>query len=114
MQKKSGGPKTPHGKARAAKNSTKHGLLSTVLRFADTDEQSAYEHLREDVERSFLTTTPLEDMLVDKIAFLVETPRGATLHTSSVGNHQQPGSASCSYCNPEKLSTSRIARAGSG
>jgi len=65
--KKSTGPSTPEGKAASAQNATKHGLLARRALLSDEDP-AAYEALRLDLIHDLWPDSPLEKLLVDRIA----------------------------------------------
>lgn len=70
--RKSTGPRTPHGKRRAARNSVKHGILARDIVLTDTDnpdedplEFDALVHL---LMNEHCPTRPSENLLVQRIA----------------------------------------------
>jgi hypothetical protein len=65
--KKSTGPRTAAGKATSAQNATKHGLLARRAVLADEDA-AAYEEWRLTLVHELWPDSPLETLLVNRIA----------------------------------------------
>ena len=64
------GPVTARGKSIAARNATRHGLLSTRLLLNDEDA-SEFQHLLGELMGSLRPTDPVERLLVERIAVTV-------------------------------------------
>jgi hypothetical protein len=64
--RKSTGPKTPEGKARANNNAMSHGILSREVVLPEEDE-ATFEELRERLWAELQPVGELESLLVDKI-----------------------------------------------
>ncbi|MBN1816542.1 MAG: hypothetical protein JW828_04230 [Sedimentisphaerales bacterium] len=65
------GPRTPEGKARAARNSLKHGLLAKEVVITEgegAEDPQAFTALLEDLLEQFQPIGSLEEILVEKIA----------------------------------------------
>ena len=65
--KRSTGPKTGLGKARAARNSLRHGLMSRQIVIGDEDPRQ-FEELRRGLEGDFKLGTTIETELVELLA----------------------------------------------
>ncbi|HKI99698.1 MAG TPA: hypothetical protein VKB51_14585, partial [bacterium] len=63
--KKSTGPRTEEGKAKAARNATKHGLTSRRMVLADEDG-AEFEQLRRNLHRELCPETQLETLIVNR------------------------------------------------
>ncbi len=69
---KSTGPKTKEGKARSSRNALKHGLLSREVVITEgegAEDQQAFDDLLDDLVKQYQPVGPVEEMLVQKIAF---------------------------------------------
>jgi hypothetical protein len=64
---KSTGPRTPEGKAKSARNATRHGLLSACPVLPQEDAE-AYEQLRLNLHKELCPESQLETLLVNRIA----------------------------------------------
>lgn len=62
--RKSTGPKTSEGKARASRNATKHGLLSEDILLSSEDVEELSELLRDELQ----PVGELENHLVERIS----------------------------------------------
>ena len=65
--KKSTGPRTEEGKAKAAQNARKHGLTSRRMVLADEDA-AEFEQLRRNLHAELAPETQLETLIVNRIA----------------------------------------------
>jgi hypothetical protein len=63
------GPRTPAGKARASRNSTKFGLFSGT--FTHPGEEKDYAALRENLRSAFAPRHPEEEAVLDEILHAV-------------------------------------------
>ena len=68
--KKSTGPKSKAGKARAARNAIKHGVFSDIL-FMEGEDQAAFQMLCDGLHSDFQPKTHLEAILVDQLVMTV-------------------------------------------
>ena len=64
---KSTGPNTPNGKRNAARNSTRHGILSSVV-LIEGESRNSFAALLNSLIAEHQPTTPTETALVQKIA----------------------------------------------
>lgn len=65
---KSTGPRTPEGKARAARNSRKHGLAAAALSIVRLEDQNELENLKADAVARYLPRDSQELFAVERIA----------------------------------------------
>ena len=61
------GPKTPEGKARSARNSTRHGLLARVL-LLEGESRDRCDELVRTLNASLNPRTSIDELLIGKMA----------------------------------------------
>jgi hypothetical protein len=66
-KKRGGGPKTPEGKARSARNATRHGLTGDTIVLSN-ENQAQFEELHQSYIRDFQPETDAESDLVGEMA----------------------------------------------
>ena len=116
--KKSTGPKTAAGKAKSAQNATKHGLLARQLVLSDEDG-AEYEALRLSLIHELWPETPLEQLIVERIAAaqwrlarvpVIETELFAALRVNAMGRKEGLGAAWARDAGPSGGALARLAR----
>lgn len=91
--KKSSGPKSADGKAVAARNATRHGLLSSRLFLQDEDPQE-FQQLIDELTTSFKASGILEMLMLEKIAVAIwKQRRLVTAETGAISLRRQTGRA---------------------
>ncbi len=67
---RTGGPKTPEGKARVSRNKIKHGLTALTDQLIPGEVQADWEAFRAEFRTHLAPSGPVEAMLVDRVAML--------------------------------------------
>lgn len=86
---KSGGPVTPEGKARSARNAVKHGLRASAVVIPGESAEEWNEH-RDGVLATLAPTNALEESLVERIAEITwRMRRVASTEADGITKHAQ-------------------------
>jgi len=110
---KSTGPNTPEGKAIAARNSLKHGLLAKEIVIntgEDTESPEQFYSLLADLKERFDPQGPLEEILVEKIATSYWRLRRALRFEVGLIRKKQDAATDDFYNKTDEISSYRISR----
>jgi hypothetical protein len=88
MKPRSGGPRTPEGKAISSRNATKHGITSSHVFILQNENLEAWATMLAEVTAEFEPETPFEHQLIEEIAFAkFRLRRGWSIESGLINNH---------------------------